>query len=111
VPLYIDAFGEERFLSALPKTSQIAADAPEGEARSCGEHNAVDVGCLAKKGVEPVHEGILGQRGYEGDVDTTLIPPRAQYRAIQGKPQKRKPLRYAGFANVCKSLQRLSYHS
>jgi hypothetical protein len=46
-----------------------------------------------------------------GDIDTTLTPPRAQYRATLCKPQKRKPLRYAGNASRCKPLQRLNYHS
>jgi hypothetical protein len=44
-------------------------------------------------------------------LDTNLTPPRTQYRATLCKPQKRKPLRYAGFANRCKALQGLNYHS
>ena len=33
---------------------------------------------------------------YEGDTDTTLAPPRTQYGATCGKPEKKKPPRYRG---------------
>jgi hypothetical protein len=50
-------------------------------------------------------------RGQQGDIDTTLTPLRTQYGATQGKAEKRNRLRYAGFATLCKPLQRLNYHS
>jgi hypothetical protein len=50
--------------------------------------------------------------GAEGNVhDTTLTPPATQYGAMQGKPENRKPPKYAGFAILCKPMQRPTAHS
>ena len=43
--------------------------------------------------------------------DTTLIPPRTQYGATQGKSEKGKPFRYGVFATPCIPLQPLTDHS
>jgi hypothetical protein len=40
-----------------------------------------------------------------------LTPPGTQYRATQGKSQKRNRLRSAGFAIPCTPLQRMTDHS
>jgi hypothetical protein len=43
--------------------------------------------------------------------DTNVTPPGTQYGATLGKAVKRKPLRYAAFATLGKSLQPLTAHS
>jgi hypothetical protein len=48
---------------------------------------------------------------YEDAIDSTLIPPRAQYGVTRGNAKKGNWLRYAGFATSCTPLQPLTDHS
>jgi hypothetical protein len=48
---------------------------------------------------------------YEDVIDTTLIPPGAQYGAPQDKAEKRNRLRYGEIATLGEPMQRINYHS
>jgi hypothetical protein len=48
---------------------------------------------------------------HQNYVDTTPTPPATQYGATRDKAGIRNRLRYAGFATLGNSLQRLKYHS
>jgi hypothetical protein len=55
-----------------------------------------------------VHDSV---RPIQGNIDTTLIPPRTQYGATRSKAGKGNPSKYAAFATPCTPLQRLTDHS
>jgi hypothetical protein len=46
-----------------------------------------------------------------GEIDTTLIPPGAQYGATLGRAEQRNLPRNGDFANSCNPVQRVTDHS
>jgi hypothetical protein len=63
------------------------------------------------EGERPWWRELWVEDGFEGDIDTTLIPPGTQYSATPSNPEQSNQLGNAGFATLGNSLQRLSDHS
>jgi hypothetical protein len=76
-----------------------------------GRHEGGAEGTSRRAVISPQRRKRLVEARYEGNIDTTLIPPRTQYGATQGKAGKRTPFRNAGFASLCNPLQPLTAHS
>jgi hypothetical protein len=107
-------FGLEEPLTAhlLPRmpvtsVSQISKNPPMASRAMIGPHSGalykVD---LTRMGIRQVHE-----RNRQRVTQGLLTPQGAQYGAMEGKAEKRNGLSYAGFASLCKPLQRMNYHS
>ena len=124
----------QKGLSLTLTKHALKSDSPRGPRRPCGSRPPAPPGSSAswhsvvnqrytprKSACQRPRSGVYSPKCPEGvfsevrslqpQLDPSLTLTRMQYPAIVSNTGNRKPFTYAGFASLCKPLQRLNYHS